>query len=436
MQVSIETTSGLERRISVAVPANILDEKVNQKIAEVAKTARINGFRKGKVPLKVVKKQYGTAIKQEVAGDLINSSYPEALEKESVNPAGQPQIEIKTLEFGQDFEFTAIVEVYPEVELAELSGFAITKYNSSVETSDVDSMIDRLREQKATFTAVEREVADGDQVTIDFVGTRDGEKFEGGSGSDHKLVIGSNSMIPGFESGIVGMKAGEEKVLPLTFPEDYHAEDLKGAAVEFAVTVKSVEEKSLPELDEEFFKGFDADNLDALKEKITENMERELKRALTEKVKGSVMEELIKAHEVEAPKALVAADIKTLREQMMQQFGGMANQSMDIESLLPDQMFTEKAERRVKLGLILGEIVKKNEIKADEKRVNDYIGELSASYESPEEFINYYKQNPQMMASVESVIVEEMVVDMILEKSTVTEETVDYETAVANSGQN
>lgn len=433
MQVSIESTSSLERRITIAVPADVLSSKVDQKLAEVAKTARINGFRKGKVPLKVVKKQYGAAINQEVAGDLINSSYIEALQKESVRPAGQPEIEVKTLESGKDFEYVATVEVYPEVELGDLSGFDVTRLTADINDDDVEAMITKLREQQASFAEVDRAAADGDQVTIDFVGTKDGEPFDGGQGEGHKLVLGSKSMIPGFEAGIEGMKAGDEKSLPLTFPEDYQVEDLKGAAVEFAITVHKVEEKSLPDVDVEFMKKFNADNEEKFKTDIRANMERELARATTGKVKNEVMDQLLAKHDVDLPSALVSSEIGTLREQMMQQFGGMQqNKNLDLKSLLPDEMFKEQAEKRVALGLIIGEVVKANEIKADPERVKAFIEEASASYESPEEVVNYYYQNEQLLASVESAVVEEMVVEHILDQTTVSEKTVSYEEAVAS----
>jgi len=431
MQVSIESTSNLERRISIAVPADVLDSKVDQKLAEVAKTVRINGFRQGKVPLKVVKKQYGAAVNQEVAGDLINSSYIEALQKESVRPAGQPQIEVTILEPGKDLEYVATVEVYPEITLASLEGFDVTRLTADINDADVDTMIVKLREQQASFAAVERAAADGDQVTIDFVGTKDGEEFDGGKSSDHKLVLGSGSMIPGFESGIEGMKAGEEKMLPLTFPEDYQVEDLKGAAVEFKITLKSVEEKTLPEVDAEFMKKFNADTEDKFKTDIRANMERELVRATQGKVKTAVMDQLLEKHELELPSALVTAEIGTLREQMMQQFGGMQqNKDLDLKSLLPDDMFKEQAEKRVALGLVIGEVVKANEIKADPERVRSFVEDAAASYESPQDVVNYYYQNEQLLASVESAVLEEMVVEHILEKTTVAEKTVSYEEAV------
>lgn len=432
MQVSVESTSAIERRLTIAVPADVLSTKVDEKLAQVAKNARVNGFRKGKVPLKVVKRQYGAAVQQEVAGDLINSSYVEALQQESVRPAGQPNIEVTTLELEKGLEYVAVVEVYPEVELADLDGFEATRLSAEITDAEVDKTINNLREQNATFTEVDRAAADGDQVIIDFVGTKDGEEFKGGKSEGHKLLLGSKSMIPGFEDGIVGMKAGETKTLPLTFPEDYQAEELKGADVEFAITVNLVEEKALPEVNEEFLKKFNAESLEALTDDIKGNLERELNRAVRTKLKMAVMDQLIEKHTIEVPASLVDQEVGVLREQMMQQFGGMqANKNLDIEALLPKEMFKDQAERRVKLGLLVAKIVEENELKADPDKVRAYIEEAAASYEDPEQVVNYYYQNEQMLSGVESVIVEDTVIDFILEKTTVTEKTVSYDEAVA-----
>lgn len=434
MQVSVETTSGLERRLTIAVPAADVDAKVNQKLAEVAKTAKINGFRKGKVPLKVINQQYGESARQEVASDLINSSYMEAVAQESVRPAGYPKIEVNTIAAGKDLEYVAIIEVYPEVTVGEFGDYEVKRLNAEINEADVDATIEKLREQKAIFADVERAADFGDQVTIDFAGTKDGEEFEGGKGNDFKLLLGSDSMIPGFEAGVVGMAVGEEKVVPLTFPEDYQVEELQGAAAEFTISVKKVEEKTLPEVNEEFIKNFGSDDASNFRTEIKVNMERELKRAVEGKLKAEVMDKLFDAHKVELPKALVESETQTLREQMMQQFGGMQqNPDLDLKSLLPDEMFKEQAERRVALGLIIGEVVKTSEIKADADRVRAYIDETAASYDKPEEVVNYYYQNQQMLSGIESVVLEDMVIDHILEQAKVTDETVAYETAVAKA---
>lgn len=437
MQVSIETTSGLERRLTVGVPAEQIDTRADERLKEAAKTIRINGFRKGKAPLKVIKRQYGESVRQEILGDVINTSLQAAFSQEKVQPAGQPKIEIKQFESGKDLEYDAVFEVYPEITLGDFDGFSVEKLSAEINEENIDKMVESLREQQATLTVVERAAADGDSVNIDYLGTKEGEEFAGGKAEKQDLVLGSGSMIPGFEDGLVGLSAGDKKTLSLSFPEDYHAEELKGAAVEFAVTVNSVSEKVLPPLDEELLKKFGADHGDMAKfrEDIVKNMERELATSVKNKVKTSVMDQLLEANKIDLPSALIASETDALREQMMQQFGGMQqNKDLDLKSLLPDDMFKEQAERRVGLGLLLSEVVKQNELTVDADKVTATIEELAATYDDPQEVINYYNQNPQLKSGIEASVLEDMVVDLILEKATVTDKPVSYEDAVSKEG--
>ncbi|BFM16403.1 trigger factor [Maricurvus nonylphenolicus] len=432
MQVSIETTSGLERRMTVGIPAEQVETEVEKRLQQAAKTIRMNGFRKGKVPVKVVKQQYGAGVRQEVLGEVMSRSFYEAVQKEDVKPAGQPSIEPKEMAEGKDIEFVATFEVYPEVSLGDFAGFEITKLNAEVNDADVDTMVETLQKQQATYEEVDAAAADGNQVNIDYVGTKDGEEFAGGKAEGQNLVLGSNSMIPGFEDGIVGLKAGEEKTLALSFPEDYHAEELKGAAVEFNVKVNTVSEQKLPELNDEFFAKFGVEDGGEAKfrEDVKANMERELKNAAKSKLKNQVMDALIGAHELDLPKALIAGEVEALRGQMMQQFGGQMPEGMDMTSLLPDEMFTEQAERRVSLGLIVGEIVKASDLKVDADRVRGMVEEMASTYQDPEEVVNYYYNNREMLASVESVVLEDQVVDHVLEAAKVTEQDSTYEEVI------
>ncbi len=437
MQVSIETTSGLERRLTVGVPAENIDSRADERLKEAAKTIRINGFRKGKAPLKVIKQQYGEGVRQEILGDVINSSLQDAFEKEKLQPAGQPHIDIKQFESGKDLEYVATFEVYPEVTIGEFDGYKVEKITAEINSENVDNMIESLREQQATFDVVERAAADGDQVNINYLGTKDGEEFAGGKADEQDLVLGSNSMIPGFEDGIVGLSAGEEKTLSLSFPEDYHAEELKGAAVEFAIKVNRVSAKTLPEVNEELLNKFGATHgdMDKFRADIEKNMHRELENAVKNKAKTAVMDQLLEANEVELPKALVESEINVLREQMMQQFGGIEqNKNLDLKSLLPDDMFKEQAERRVALGLLLGEVIKGNDISANADKVRETVEEMASTYEDPQEVINYYYQNPKLLSGIEASVLEDMVVELILDKATVTETTVSYEEAVKPQG--
>ena len=431
MQVSIETTTGLERRLTVGIPAAQVDGEVEKRLKQATTTVRIDGFRKGKVPMKVVKQRYGAGVRQEVLGEVLNRSFQEAIQQENVKPAGQPSIEPTKMDEGSDIEFVATFEVYPEIELSDFAGFKIERPSAEVKDDDVVNMIDVLRKQQADWSDVERAAADGDRVNIDFDGTKDGEAFEGGKAEGQELVLGSKSMIPGFEDGVVGMSAGEEKTLSLTFPDDYQAEELQGAAVEFAVKANGVAEQVLPELNDEFFEkyGVADGGEDKFREEVKGNMDRELKNATKNKVKNQVMEALIGAHELSLPAALVAGEVDALRNQMLQQFGEAA-QNIDARSMLPDEMFKEQAERRVSLGLIVGEVVKNAEIQVDAERVRGMVDEMASTYQEPEEVVNYYYNNQQLLAGVESAVLEDQVVDYILGKANVTDVAASYDEVI------
>ncbi len=428
MQVSVETTSGLERKLTVGVPAEQVDGEVAKRLQDAAGKVKINGFRSGKVPLKVVKQRLGDGIRQEVLGDVINRTYFEALQKEDIKPAGLPSIDTTTNVEGKDLEFVAIFEVYPEIDLVDLSTLAVEKPLAEIEEKDIDTMIENLRTQQATWEDLDRAAKEGDQVTIDYLGTKDGEEFAGGKAEGQKLELGSNSMIPGFESGIVGMKAGDEKTLSLSFPDDYHAEELKGAAVEFAIKLHSVAEKKLPEIDEEFFKkfGVEENNLEAFRNEVKSNMERELANAKKMSIKTQVLDALFESQKVELPKALISNEIDNMRKQMMQQFGDAAK-SMDMTQLLPDTMFEEQATKRVSLGLIINEIISAQEIKPEDDRVKKAIAEIAATYDQPEDVIRYYTSNQEAKANVEAMVLEEQVIDYILAGAKVTEKQTDYQ---------
>jgi len=429
MQVSIESSTGLERQLKIGVPADRIESEVAQRLQKATKTVNIKGFRKGKVPLKVVKQQFGKGVRQEVVGEIVNSSFYEAIAQEKLQPVGQPRIDdIKDTE-GQDLEFLAVFEVYPEVELADLSKVSITRPVTELNDADVAKMIDVLRDQQATFEASDKPAVDGDQLNIDYVGTKGGEEFAGGKAEGQDLVLGSNSMIPGFEDALVGASASDEKVLKLKFPKDYHAEELKGAKVEFAVVVNSVSSKQLPEMNDEFFKlyGVDEGGEEKFREDVMNNMERELRNAMRAKIKNRVMNQLFDLNKVELPAMLVDNEITQLKQQMVQQFGG--GQQIDL-SMLPDDMFREKAERRAALGVIVSEIVKVEELTPDEDSVRERINEIASTYEQPKEVVDYYYSQQQLLSSVEAVVLEDQVTELVLSKATVADEVCSYEDAV------
>ncbi|MGB2325695.1 MAG: trigger factor, partial [Pseudomonadales bacterium] len=417
------------------VPAEKIDSAVDKKVQETAKTIRLDGFRKGKVPTKVVKKRYGASIRQEVLGDVIQTSYFEALQEAKINPAGMPEIEPKEDAGEGDFSYVAVVEVYPEIELADASGLNIERQAGSITDTDVDNMIEMLRKQQSEWNEVARAAADGDQVNIDFKGFVDGEAFDGGEATGHDLVIGSGSMIPGFEDGITGMSAGEEKDISVTFPEDYQAEHLAGKEATFKITAHKVSESVLPELNDEFYAKFSPKGKgeDDFKAEIRTNMEREMTQALKGKLKNAVLDAYVELNEFDVPKALVKEELGRLKQQALQQFGG-GNQQLD-PSILPDEMFQDQADKRVKVGLLAGEVIKANEMAADEDKVKALVEEMAQGYEDPKEFVDYYLNNAEQRSQLEGVVLEDMVVEHLLAAGTVTDTEVDYETAVKPAEQ-
>ena len=429
MQVSIESSTGLERQLKIGVPADKIEQEVTERLEKATKTVSIKGFRKGKVPLRVVKQHYGKGVRQEVVGEVVNSSFYEAIQQEDLRPVGQPRIDDLKDSEGQDLEYTAIFEVYPEVKLADISKVKISRPSADVNDADVETMIEVLRNQQATFEASDKPSEDGDQLNIDFVGTHKKEEFAGGSAEGQDLVLGSNSMIPGFEDGLVGLSAGEETVLKLKFPKDYHAEELKGKAVQFAVKVNAVSSKQMPELNDEFFKiyGVEEGGEAKFREDVQGNMERELRNAIRTKVKNRVMNQLFDLNKVELPEALVSNEITQLKQQMVQQFGG--GQQIDL-SMLPDDMFKEKAERRAALGVIVSELVKVEEMTPNEEQVRARVDEIASTYEQPREVVDYYYSKPELLSSVEAVVLEDQVTELVLSKAKVKEEAVSYEEAV------
>ena len=433
MQVSLQTTSGLERKLTVGIPAERVDSEVNVRLQKASKTVRLDGFRPGKVPMKVMKQRFGAGVREEVMQEVMNQSFSEAITQENIKPAGMPSIEPKNIEEGSDLEYVATFEVLPEIETKDYSSMTVERPIAEVGDADIDKMIETLREQQSTWEDVDRAAAEGDQVNINYVGTKDGEAFEGGTADNSPLELGSNRMIPGFEDGILGLKAGEEKVLSLTFPEDYQAEELKGAAVEFAVSVNSVAEKKLAELNDELFEKFGVKEggEEKFREDVASNMKRELEKAIKTKVNNQVMDALVAIHDdLQIPQALIKQEITTLKQQMVQQFGGQA-ESLDIDSLLPDDMFTEQADRRARLGLVLHAYVNSEGLTADPDKVKETIEGFAATYEDPEEVINYYYSNQQQLQQVQSMVLEDTVVEKLLGQATVTEKACSYEEVMA-----
>ena len=419
MQVSVETTQGLERRITITVPSENVETEVKKRLQQLSKTQRIDGFRAGKVPVSVINKRFGPAVRQEVAGEVMQRNYIEAIVSEKINPAGAPTFAPKSLEAGKDLEFSATFEVYPEVEVQGLDKITVEKPAVTVTDEDLANMLETLRKQHAAWADVDAAAGENDRVTVDFVGTIDGEVFEGGKAEDFPLELGQGRMIPGFEDNIVGKKAGEEVVADVTFPDDYHAENLKGKAAQFTITGKKVEAQELPELSEEFATKFGVTEggVDALKEEVKKNMTRELDQAVKASVKDQAIKGLLANNEIEVPKALVDQEVDALRQQAAQRFGGDAQNMPE----LPAELFHEQAVTRVKTGLLLGEVIKANDIKVDDAKVEALIATVASAYEDPTEVVEYYKGNDQLMQQMRNVAMEEQAVEAILAKAVVTD---------------
>lgn len=424
MQVSVETTQGLERRLTISVPAEQIEKAVTDSLKNEAKRARIPGFRPGKVPVSVINKRYGKAIRQDITGEVMQRNFIEAIIAEKLNPAGAPTFVAGDTDT-ESFNFVATFEIYPEVELTGLEAITVEQPTSEVTDADVDTMIETLRKQHATFEAVEREAAVGDKAKINFVGSIDGEEFEGGKAEDFELELGSGRMIPGFESGVEGHKAGEEFTIEVTFPEDYHAENLKGKVASFVITLNEVLAANLPEVNDEFAKLFGVTDggLEALKAEIRKNMGRELEQALKANVKEQVLNGLLEQNNIELPKPLIEGEVEVLRKQAMQRFGDQAANMPE----LPADLFTEQAERRVKVGLLLGEVIKTNELKAEDDRVQSLIASMASAYEDPSEVVSYYNGNEEMLQNMRNVALEEQAVEALLKTAKLTEKAVNFE---------
>ncbi|MCV2885033.1 trigger factor [Aestuariibacter sp. AA17] len=429
MQVSVETTQGLERRLTITVPAESVDSAVKSRLQQLAKTQRINGFRPGKVPVSVIQKRFGQAVRQEIAGEVMQRNFFEAVVQEKLNPAGMPAFEVTKDKHGEDLEYVASFEVYPEVEVKGVEEIEIEKPVVEIEDKDLDNMMETLQKQHANWKEVKRKAKKDDRVVIDFVGTIDGEEFDGGKAENFTLELGKDRMIPGFEKPLVGAKAGEEVVADVTFPEDYHAEALKGKDAQFKITVSKVEGLDLPKIDEEFAKlfGIEDGNVDALKAEVRKNMQRELEQTLKARVKEDVIAKLVEKNEIDLPKALIEQEVNALREQAKQRFAQQAGGNVDNLPELPADLFEENARRRVSIGLILGEIIKVNELKADEEKVNAMIESAASAYEDPQEVIEYYKANNELMQQMQNVALEDQAIEFVLDKAKVTDVKKDFD---------
>lgn len=440
MDVSVENPGGLTRRLKVEVPAERVSEAVDAKVKHVGQNARIPGFRPGKAPAKVLHQRYGAQARQEVLSELIQSTYPEAVEQSELNPAGQPEIELDSFENEGPLSFTAVVDVYPEIELQGVDDIAVEKPVVEVTDADVDNTIERIREQNKSWEAVERESADGDQAVVDYVGRIDGEAFEGGTGNDIEVNLGEQQFLPDMERALVGRKAGEQFEVNVDFPEDYGAKDLAGKSAVFDVTLKTVNESKAAELDEAFLQqmGVEDGSMDSLKAKVRESLEQESRNAVDNSVKTQTMDALHAANPIDVPQSMVAQEIERMRKEAMQRMPQEMQQDEEqAKQLLPDEALQENAEKRVALGLLISEVISAKELELDQERVTAKMDEVAAGYGDQAEAVkNYYQQNPQLMQGLQAMVMEEQVVDTLLSGATVTEKETELDELLnANSQQ-
>ena len=424
MSISIETLEGLQRRVTIIVAADKIEAAYKEQLKGYAKNARVDGFRKGKVPHSIIEQRFGVAARQDVLSDEMQRAFFDAVIAEKINLAGRPTFIPNNYQPGQEFSFSVTFEVFPEVELKGLENIEVEKPVVEITDADLAKMVDVLRKQQATWAESQEVAKAEDRVVIDFVGSVDGEEFEGGKATDFVLAMGQGRMIPGFEEGIVGHKAGEQFDIDVTFPAEYHAENLKGKAAKFAITLKKVENIVLPELTEEFVKKFgNAKSVEDLRAEIKKNMQRELNNAVTARVKNQVINGLIEQNDIEVPAAAVAEEVEVLRQQAVQRFGGKP----EMAAQLPAELFEAEAKRRVQVGLLLSTVIGSNELKVDDARVEAMIADIASAYEQPAEVVEYYAKNRQLTENIRNVVLEEQAVDAVLAKAKVTEKAMSFD---------
>ncbi len=419
MQVSVETTEGLERRLTIKIPAEKVGTEIEKRLKNIAKNRRIDGFRPGKAPMKLIKQKFGASITADATDELMQRHYIEAIIAEKIEPAGSPKFAL-TSQFdpNHDLEFTATFEVYPEIEIKDLDQIQIEKKEANIQDSDVDNMLTILRKQHGTWVAVEGNQAceKGQRVIIDFKGSTNGETFKNGEASDFSLVLGEGTMVPGFEEAIIGNKAGDTFTIHITFPEDYQSESLQGKLAQFEINLKKIEDLILPEIDSAFIKKFNIHEgtVEALRNEIRKNMERELTQALRSSLKNAVLKGLVEKNQIDVPKAAIKTQIKQLKKQAKERFGEQLKQE------LPDELFQDQAIERVRLSLLLEKFIRDNDIQVDQERVKTLIENIASAYEQPQEVVEHYNNDQKLLKQVQAHALEEQAIDLLLQKAQVT----------------
>jgi trigger factor len=412
MQVTVESTGALERRMRVELPAESIEKEVDSRLRSVGKTVKIKGFRPGKVPPKVVRQRYGAQIRQEVLSDLMQQSYSDAVQQEKLNPAGGPRIETESDGDGKGFTYVATFEVMPEVELKGLDKIKVEKAEVEIGDGDLDEMIENLRKQKATWTEVDRASAKGDRVVVDFEGKLKGEPIEGGQGKDVPVILGQGQMLPDFEKGLTGVKAGEEKTFKVKFPQNYPGEDLQGKKVDFTVHTHRVEAETLPPVDDGLAEMFNVTEggLEQFKKDVLDNMRHEADQKVKAQLREQLMAELLAANPIEIPQALKQQEMHSMQHEAMQRL-----RIEDHDKAPPLENFAESAEKRVRLGLLIRQVITDQELKINEELVRTHVEEMCAGYENADEMVNMYMNMPQVRQQVEPAVLEQLAFDWLLE---------------------
>jgi len=423
MQVSVETTGSLERRMEIQVPAARIEKAIEDRLQSMSRTVRLKGFRPGKVPVKVVRQQFGQQVRQEVLGDVMQSSFAEAVGQQKFAPVTAPKIEPISSESGVDLKYLAVFEIFPEIQLKGFEGLAVSMPVAEVTTGDIDAMIENLRKQRPNFVVVDREARDTDQVTIDFVGTVDGVEFEGGKAESVPVVVGAGRMLPDFETGLKGTRAGETKVIAVKFPDNYQAANLAGKTASFALTIHKVEESQPPELTDEFCKhyGVEEGGIEQLRKEVEENMRHELKQSIRSRLKAQVFDGLLAANPIDVPKVLVEEQVRNLQVDMGRRMG-----ARDVSQLPPASQFQDAARQRVAMGLLISEVVKIAKLEVDRAKVQERLVDVAQNYPDPDQVIKAYRDNAQLRNQLESGVLEEQVADWLLERAKTTEQPVTF----------
>jgi trigger factor len=418
MQVSVETTGALERRMEVSVPRARIEQAIDERLKSVSRTAKLKGFRPGKVPLKVVRQQFGAQVRQEVLSDLMKSSFAEAVTQEKLNPAAGPRIEPLAVGPDEDLRYRATFEVLPEIEIKGAEGIAVVRAVAEVLEADVDAMVTNLREQRPRFDAVARAAREGDRVTMDFEGLVDGAAFEGSKGQDVAVLLGGGRMLKEFETGVTGMQAGEHRKVEVPYPSDYHNAALAGRTAVFDVHLKTVEEKRLPDLDDEFCREYGVvdGGIEQLRKEVRENMERELADNVRARLKQQLLDGLLKSNPVEVPQSFVDGQVREMQIEAARRMG-----ATDASQLPPPDSFLEPARRRVALGLLVGELIRSRGIQLDRGRVEARLADIASGYPDPDAVIKAYSQNADALRQVENIVLEDQAVDLLLESAKVTD---------------